>query len=148
VSYELLDNIEILRLTGSAPIAARGNDLDNTVDGTLNLASNVLSGGLGNDRYVVNANDSIVERAGEGIDTVEWHGTGTRAYTAADLPAEVEGMAFGDDLGDAGYAGNARFDRVTGNAVPMGEAAGVASAASLKQSRMPHELAWSQVERS
>jgi Ca2+-binding RTX toxin-like protein len=116
VSYELPDNIEIIRLTGTAPIDARGNDLANTLDGSTNAASNTLAGGLGDDRYVAHANDSIVERAGEGIDVVEWRGTGTRVYTASDLPAEVEGIAFGDDLGNADYSGDARFDRVAGNA--------------------------------
>ena len=36
--------------------------------------------------------------------------------------------------------------RVTGNAVPMGEAAGLASVVSLKRGRMPHEIAWSDVK--
>jgi len=31
---------------------------------------------------------------------------------------------------------------VTGNAVPMGEAAGLAAAMSIKQQVMPHELIW------
>ncbi|MDB4654691.1 FAD-dependent oxidoreductase [Rubripirellula sp.] len=32
--------------------------------------------------------------------------------------------------------------RVTGNAVPMGEAAGLAAALSIQQQVMPHELDW------
>ena len=32
--------------------------------------------------------------------------------------------------------------RVTGNAVPMGEAAGKAAAASIAKGVMPHELTW------
>jgi hypothetical protein len=38
--------------------------------------------------------------------------------------------------------------RVTGNAVPMGEAAGLASVASLRQGRLPHEVPWAEVRRS
>jgi hypothetical protein len=36
--------------------------------------------------------------------------------------------------------------RVTGNAVPMGEAAGRTCAASIIRDVMPHELSWAQVQ--
>lgn len=38
--------------------------------------------------------------------------------------------------------------RVTGNAVPMGEAAGQTAAASLRQGVLPHELSWDQVRQA
>ncbi len=45
----------------------------------------------------------------------------------------------GDFLAHSSY-------RVTGNSVPMGEAAGLTCVASLKKSVMPHELSWSEVQ--
>jgi len=35
--------------------------------------------------------------------------------------------------------------RVTGDSVPMGEAAGIAAALAARSGRMPHELAWSEI---
>lgn len=67
-------NLENLTLTGSAPIDGTGNDLDNVLTG--NSAVNVLTGGRGNDTYVVSAGDIVMERAGEGIDTIQT----TRSY--------------------------------------------------------------------
>ena len=116
VSYVLPEHIEILTLTGSGAIDGTGNDLANTLDGAANGAINRLDGGRGDDRYRAGANDIVVERAGEGTDTVELNGTGTRTYAPEDLPANVEGLAFGDDLGAAAYAGDLRDDFVTGNA--------------------------------
>jgi Ca2+-binding RTX toxin-like protein len=118
VSYELPDNVEILRLTGPSAIDGRGNDLPNTLDGSENLAANRLAGGRSDDTFRVGANDLVAENPGEGIDTVEWSGTGTRTYTAADLPAHVEALAMADDLGASGFAGDMRDDRVTGNGSP------------------------------
>lgn len=63
------------------------------------------------------------------------------------IAADVEGLMMagrcisGDFLAHSSY-------RVTGNAVPMGEAAGRASAVSVQRSVMPHELSWDQVKRA
>ncbi len=70
-SYTLGANVENLTLTGSATIDGTGNALNNVLDGSQNSAANVLTGGLGNDTYVLGAGDSIVENAGEGVDTVQ-----------------------------------------------------------------------------
>jgi hypothetical protein len=66
-----------------------------------------------------------------------------RALIAADVDGlMVAGRCIsGDFLAHASY-------RVTGNAVPMGEAAGLASAVSVKKGRLPHELSWSEVKPS
>jgi hypothetical protein len=47
----------------------------------------------------------------------------------------ADGRFSGDFIAHSSY-------RVTGNAVPMGESAGLAAVASLKRGVMPHELQW------
>ncbi len=68
VSWTLDSNLEHLRLTGTAAINGEGNSLANTLRG--NDAANVLTGGAGNDIYVVSTGDTVIEYAGEGTDTV------------------------------------------------------------------------------
>ena len=112
------DNIEIIRLTGSAAIDARGNDLANTLDGTLNAAANVARR---------RPRQRLVHRGCERRDRpsgrakastpCEWSGTGTRVYTAADLPTNVEALAFGPTTSAIlATSVTPRSDRVTGNA--------------------------------
>ena len=88
ISYLLPDYVENLTLNGSAPIQGTGNALNNVLTG--NGAANTLYGGDGNDTlngkggpdylaggagddvYVVDESDvTIVEKAGEGVDTVK-----------------------------------------------------------------------------
>jgi hypothetical protein len=63
------------------------------------------------------------------------------------IAADVDGLMMagrcisGDFLAHSSY-------RVTGNAVPMGEAAGKAAAVSVQKSIMPHELSWDDVKRA
>ncbi|MBS0182663.1 MAG: putative Ig domain-containing protein [Nitrospira sp.] len=70
-TYTLAANVEHLTLVGFNPISGTGNGLDNVLNGLLNLASNTLAGGAGNDTYVMGSGDKVVEAAGEGIDTVQ-----------------------------------------------------------------------------
>jgi Ca2+-binding RTX toxin-like protein len=83
VTYTLVANIENLTLTGATAINGTGNELNNTLTG--NSAANVLSGGLGDDTYIVSTGDSVVENANEGIDTVQSNVTHT-------LGANVENL--------------------------------------------------------
>ncbi|MDA8129849.1 MAG: hypothetical protein M0Z73_14285 [Betaproteobacteria bacterium] len=69
VSYTLADNIENLTLTGAAATNGTGNSLNNILTGS--SGSNVLTGGSGNDTYVISNGDTVVENAGEGVDTVQ-----------------------------------------------------------------------------
>lgn len=70
-------------------------------------SANTLQGGGGNDRYVVSANDTIIEAAGEGIDTVE------TTMARQRLTANVENLTF---VGTGGFTGigNAGDNTITG----------------------------------
>ena len=59
-----------LILIGSGAISGTGNAINNMLIGYQNPASNTLSGGAGNDTYVIGLNDRAVEVAGEGDDRV------------------------------------------------------------------------------
>jgi type VI protein secretion system component Hcp/Ca2+-binding RTX toxin-like protein len=77
IDYTLAADVEYLVLQGSA-LSGSGNSLSNSISG--NAGNNILDGkdgadsmygGAGNDRYFVdNAGDVMVEKPGEGIDTV------------------------------------------------------------------------------
>jgi len=77
-SYATGNNIENVRLTGSANLDATGDAGDNVLEGNAgnNLldgggGSDVLIGGDGDDTYLVDSEDDrVFEAAGEGIDTV------------------------------------------------------------------------------
>ena len=73
ISYTLGANLENLMLvdpsTGSGQVNGTGNALDNVLTGS--SAANVLSGGEGNDTYVIGTGDTVVELAGEGTDRVQ-----------------------------------------------------------------------------
>ncbi|WP_374691302.1 calcium-binding protein, partial [Accumulibacter sp.] len=70
VSWTLGTNLERLYLTGGVSIEGTGNELANTLVGHSSTAGNVLTGGAGDDAYYVDANDIVVEWAGEGNDIV------------------------------------------------------------------------------
>jgi Ca2+-binding RTX toxin-like protein len=114
VNWTLGTNIENLTLTGPLNVNATGNALNNILVG--NSGNNVLDGvsgndtlrgGQGDDTYVVTPGDAdtVVELAGEGIDTTMVGGS----YT---LPANVENLV-------AGQSGAASSYKIyaTGNAI-------------------------------
>lgn len=71
---------------------------------------------------------------------------GSRPY---DIPypglsaADVDGLLVAGRCISGDFVPHSSY-RVTGNAVPMGEAAGRAAAVSLRQNVMPHQLQWHQ----
>ncbi|MGE0388102.1 MAG: hypothetical protein AB7Q97_25535 [Gammaproteobacteria bacterium] len=105
ISFTLPDYVEELTLTGTADIDAVGNDLPNSLTGTIGRNTldgrggndllegsdgiDTLIGGTGDDTYVIGGwkDDIIVELPGEGFDTV-MVGVG---YT---LPPNVEAAIF------------------------------------------------------
>jgi hypothetical protein len=63
------------------------------------------------------------------------------------IAADVDGLMMAGRCISGDFIAHSSY-RVTGNAVPMGEAAGVASVASLKRGKLPHEITWSEVKPS
>ena len=62
-------NVEYLILTGTGNINGSGNSADNLIFG--NAGVNVLTGGAGNDAYIVStAGTTVIENSSEGTDTV------------------------------------------------------------------------------
>jgi Ca2+-binding RTX toxin-like protein len=115
-SYTLSANVENLNLVGS--VNGTGNDGDNSIIG-YGAGDNIISGGAGNDTLdggagndtliggtgddtygVHNPNDVIVEKAGEGIDTV-W--SDAASYTLAD---NVENMYLVGSVNGTGNDGD------------------------------------------
>ncbi|MFC7379477.1 beta strand repeat-containing protein [Brevundimonas sp. GCM10030266] len=73
------------------------------------IQANQVHGGLGNDYYILDAPDTVVEHAGEGIDTVEAR---ISTYT---LAANVENLIYTGPASFSG-SGNALNNRITGGA--------------------------------
>jgi len=89
-------------------------------------------------------NDEIAAEA------ARYRSAGAKPYDipiGALIAADVDGLMIagrcisGDSFAHSSY-------RVTGNAVPMGESAGLASAVSLQQGRLPHEVVWTEIKRT
>ncbi len=106
ITYALTANVENLELTGTDAINGTGNALDNWLIG--NVAANILSGGLGNDTYVVDSLDTVVEAAGEGTDTV-------RASIDYALGTNLENLVLTGTANLIG-TGNGLVNILTGNA--------------------------------
>jgi Ca2+-binding RTX toxin-like protein len=102
--------VENLTLTGESDINGTGNMASNVLIGNggnnrldASFGADTMAGGAGNDTYVVdNAGDVVTEAAGEGTDTVESH----VSYT---LGANVENLTLmggGTNINGVGNEGN------------------------------------------
>ena len=115
ISYTLVNEVENLSLLGMANINGTGNSLSNVLIGNGGnnkldgkAGADAMSGGLGNDTYVVdNAADVIQENGGEGTDTVETSLT----YT---LAANVENLTL-TGASNVNGTGNSLANVLTGN---------------------------------
>ena len=105
IAYTLGANVENLTLTGLAAINGTGNALDNILVG--NSAGNILTGGAGNDTYVVSTGDTVVEQASQGFDTVQSDVTWT-------LGANLDALTLTGTANING-TGNALNNLLTGN---------------------------------
>lgn len=103
--YTLPNNVENLILNGSANADGFGNILNNMLTG--NTGSNTLFGSAGNDTYVVDGSDTVVENPGEGTDTIR----SSASYT---LPANVENLIL-TGSGNTDATGNSQDNAITGN---------------------------------
>jgi Ca2+-binding RTX toxin-like protein len=120
VDHRLVSGIQDLVLTGTAAITGIGNELSNTLDGTWNSASNLLVGRGGNDKYILGAGDTLFERAGEGVDEVEFayraNPFGVSDYFGSDpIFASIESLTLGLYIGAARLFGNDADNKLTAN---------------------------------
>jgi hypothetical protein len=60
------------------------------------------------------------------------------------VAADVEGLLMAGRCISGDFIAHSSY-RVTGSAVPMGEAAGLAAAISIQAGKLPHELSWQEI---
>ena len=106
ITFTLGANIENLTLTGITAINGTGNALNNVLTG--NGAASTLSGGDGDDTYVIGTGDRVDEAAGAGTDTVQ----SSITYTLTD---NVENLTLTGTTAING-TGNALNNVLVGNA--------------------------------
>ncbi|ABN79252.1 Calx-beta domain-containing protein [Cereibacter sphaeroides] len=123
LSWTLAANVERLVLTGGAALSGTGNGLANLLTGNgganrlQGLAGNdtlnggggrdVMIGGTGNDTYITDGGDTIVERAGQGVDVV-------RASVSYTLGAQLETLVLTGTANLSG-TGNGLSNLLIGN---------------------------------
>jgi hypothetical protein len=129
---------EARRIRGRYAVTA-----DDVVNGTRH-ADAVCSAKFGFDVHDIYPDGNLPE------EVKRYRSAGAKKYDiplAALVAADVDGLMMagrcisGDFLAHSSY-------RVTGNSVPMGEAAGKTCAASVRKGVMPHELSWDEVKRA
>lgn len=116
ISLSLPANVENLTLLGSASLSGTGNSLNNTIVG--NSGNNALDGGAGEDNlqggagdddYTVdNVNDTVIEAAAAGNDTV----IASVSYTITDV--DVENLTLSGS-GNIDATGNSADNVLIGN---------------------------------
>jgi Ca2+-binding RTX toxin-like protein len=96
VDYTLPEPFERLTLLGNSPITATGSAGSDHLNGELNSAANVLSGGAGDDTYTLGIGDSIIEDANGGSDTMAVSGDWVLdpALSVENIRADGSGFGF------------------------------------------------------
>ncbi len=152
VSYLLNANVEELRLIEGYAIHGTGNSLNNLIVG--NSDNNILDGvtgadtmigGVGNDTYYVDdAGDRVIERAGEGIDTLQSKisvtlGDNVEHLNLLDFSKPEKGLIDGRAVLVFGYPKANELDYMQGDAIPeyQGTCALTSIANLLTQARLP-----------
>ena len=107
LTHSLAANVENLTLVGFSAINGTGNALDNVLNGLLSLTGNTLTGGAGNDTYIIGGGDQVVEAANGGTDSVQSVLTHT-------LGANVEHLAL-TGIGAVNGTGNGFNNTLIGN---------------------------------
>jgi Ca2+-binding RTX toxin-like protein len=107
ITHTLAANVENLTLVGFSSASGTGNALDNVLNGLLNLGGNTLTGGAGNDTYILGGGDQVVETANGGTDTVQ------SLFTYA-LGSNVENLTL-KGSGAINGTGNSLSNTITGN---------------------------------
>ncbi|HWS28043.1 MAG TPA: calcium-binding protein, partial [Xanthomonadales bacterium] len=113
-ALSLFPHIENITLVGAAAVNATGDGRSNVLSGSLNTAVNRLSGGAGDDTYVVGAGDGVVELAGEGNDTVQIAAVVGAVARLSDY-ANVENLRLLDGCGVGVAEGNDGANVLTGS---------------------------------
>lgn len=101
-----------LTLIGSSPVNGFGTDGNNGIDASQNPAANILTGGKGNDSYILGAGDRAVELPDEGYDKVKISGSGN--WYLSDL-ANIEEIEMLEAAGNAGIIGDSADNNIKGN---------------------------------
>jgi Ca2+-binding RTX toxin-like protein len=116
VSYTLPGLTGGLELSGATAISGTGNAADNQLNGSTNSAANVLTGGLGNDVYVLGVGDTAIEDANAGDDTVvaTFVRSGGNVHRL-DEHINVENLSVSDAAQTATLAGTSGANILTGN---------------------------------
>jgi Ca2+-binding RTX toxin-like protein len=114
MSYALSSNVENAILTGASVITVTGNGLNNRLDASQHTANATLSGGAGDDIYIVDAGDLIIEVAGEGIDHVYANGNFTLSNNIENITLlQGSAIGIGNDLNNI-LSGSAGRDTLYG----------------------------------
>ena len=115
-TFTLGVNVEKLTLLGTANANGTGNDLANTLTGSVGdneldggLGKDTMAGGSGDDLYVVNmAGETVTELANAGTDTV-------RSSVSYVLGPNLENLELAAGAGNLSGTGNAVANHITGN---------------------------------
>ncbi|MBC7437025.1 MAG: putative Ig domain-containing protein, partial [Bdellovibrionales bacterium] len=117
VNWTLDANFAKLKLTGTAAVQGTGNARDNLLDGSSNSAANQLTGLGGDDTYVVDSSDTVVEAASGGNDTVV-----VRSLAAGSVPSlnmsnwsHVETLVLDGKLGNVDVVGSNNAETLYGS---------------------------------
>lgn len=117
VSYTLGGQTRTLELSGSAAISGTGNSGANLLNGATNSGANTLAGLSGDDEYVIDVGDVVVEAADGGTDTVRvtFVRPGSNSHQL-DQYANLENLTALDGAGAATLVGSSASNRLAGNA--------------------------------